>query len=216
MASASSPRERPLPLLMADAADNPDSGLVVMNPRPARSDALKNRRILLETAARLFAEQGVDEVTMSAVAQSAGVGKGTLYRHFASKAELCHALLDQEQRDLQERTLRRLRLAAAPPLDDLTWFLDQVARFVYRNVALLNTFDDPTFSSLDFPGHQWWWQTIRGLLTRIGVKGDLDYAVDTLYIMLDPQVMRFQIASRGYSLERIVAGLHLLVSRLIA
>lgn len=188
-------------------------GLVVIQERPSRSDAVKNRRVLLETAARLFAEQGVDEITMSAVAQAAGVGKGTLYRHFASKAELCHALLDQEQRDLQETTLRRLRQSAHPPLDDLRWFVEQVVGFVYRNVPLLNTFDNPTVSSLDFPPHKWWWQTIRALLVKVGTVNDLDYAVDALYVMLDAHTIQFQMISRGYDQARIVAGLHELIER---
>lgn len=188
-------------------------GLVVIQERPSRSDAVKNRRLLLDTAARLFAQQGVDEITMSAVAQAAGVGKGTLYRHFASKAELCHALLDQEQRDLQENTLRRLRGSANPPLDDLRWFVEQVIGFVYRNVPLLNTFDNPTVSSLDFPPHRWWWQTIRALLVQVGTLDDLDYAVDALYVMLDAHTIQFQMNSRGYDQARIVGGLHELIER---
>lgn len=190
-------------------------GLVLFDDRPSRSDALKNRRVLMDTAARLFAQQGVDEITMSAVAQAAGVGKGTLYRHFASKAELCHALLDQEQRDLQEHTLRRLRTATYPPLDDLHWFVEQVVCFVYRNVSLLNTFDDPTVNSLDFPGHQWWWQTMRALLVRVGTVNDLDYAVNTLYVMLDAHTIQFQTQSRGYDRDRVVAGLHDLIDRFV-
>src|SRR5262245_32542619 len=100
-----------------------NDNLLINEPQPSRADALKNRALLLETAHRLFAEQGVENVSMTAIADAAGVGKGTLYRHFENKADLCHALLDQETRDLQERSLRRLQ-NMGDPLDDLAWFLE--------------------------------------------------------------------------------------------
>src|SRR5690606_37833343 len=60
-----------------------------------RRDARENRQRLLAAAKRLFAAQGVDATSMHEIARTAGVGQGTLYRHFADKAELCHALLKE-------------------------------------------------------------------------------------------------------------------------
>ncbi|MGI5325111.1 TetR/AcrR family transcriptional regulator [Actinomadura nitritigenes] len=59
---------------------------------PSRSDAVRNRRLLLDAAARTFAERGV-EVSIGEIAQCAGVGKGTVFRHFSSKAELLAAIM---------------------------------------------------------------------------------------------------------------------------
>ncbi|MGW1267093.1 TetR/AcrR family transcriptional regulator [Streptomyces sp. NPDC002491] len=56
-------------------------------PRRTRSDALQNRERLLEIAARAFAEQG-PEATPAAIARQAGVGVGTLYRHFPTREAL--------------------------------------------------------------------------------------------------------------------------------
>ncbi|MFE6449653.1 TetR/AcrR family transcriptional regulator [Nocardiopsis dassonvillei] len=56
-------------------------------PRRTRSDALQNRERLLEVAARVFAEQG-PAATPAAIAQQAGVGVGTLYRHFPTREAL--------------------------------------------------------------------------------------------------------------------------------
>jgi AcrR family transcriptional regulator len=49
--------------------------------RPVRADARRNRDRLLEAAVRTFASDGAD-VTLDAIAKTAGVGIGTLYRHF--------------------------------------------------------------------------------------------------------------------------------------
>ncbi|HEY0496311.1 MAG TPA: helix-turn-helix domain-containing protein [Kutzneria sp.] len=57
-----------------------------------RADARRNRELVLRTAGRLFAEDGLD-VSLARVAQRAGVGAGTVYRHFPSKAILAEAVL---------------------------------------------------------------------------------------------------------------------------
>ncbi|HKT02847.1 MAG TPA: TetR family transcriptional regulator [Rugosimonospora sp.] len=58
--------------------------------RPLRADAQRNRDRLLEVAVRAFAQEGA-EVTLEAVAKEAGVGIGTLYRHFPTREALVEA-----------------------------------------------------------------------------------------------------------------------------
>jgi len=76
-----------------------------------RADAARNRLRVLAAAERLFTERGVTGVTMDEIAAEAGVGKGTLYRRFGDKGGLAVALLDERERELQERVIR-----GAPPL----------------------------------------------------------------------------------------------------
>ncbi|XKK39787.1 TetR/AcrR family transcriptional regulator [Nocardiopsis sp. ARC36] len=64
-------------------------------PRRTRSDALQNRERLLEVAAQVFAEQGLDTAP-AAVAKKAGVGVGTLYRHFPTREALIEAAYRRE------------------------------------------------------------------------------------------------------------------------
>ncbi|MFN8371682.1 MAG: helix-turn-helix domain-containing protein [Anaerolineae bacterium] len=181
--------------------------LILIAPRTPRADSVKNRRLLLDTARRLFDEQGVDAVCMSAIADAAGVGKGTLYRHFTNKTELCQALLDDDQRDLQERTLQQMRLGGSPAMH-LRWFLPEVAAFVERNRALLHvSVPSVNENALAYPAHLWWRQTIRGLLQAMHASGDLDYLSDVLYVMLDVQTIHFQRTHGGYSFERIINNL---------
>jgi AcrR family transcriptional regulator len=62
-----------------------------MTERPLRADAVRNRRLVLSAAADAFAEQGMD-VSIAEIAQRAGVGKGTVFRHFATKEDLLAAI----------------------------------------------------------------------------------------------------------------------------
>lgn len=75
------------------------------SPPRERADAARNRAAVLRAAARLFAEHGVENVSMEAVATAAGVGKGTLFRRFGDRAGLAVALLDHRERELQDRIL---------------------------------------------------------------------------------------------------------------
>jgi AcrR family transcriptional regulator len=74
------------------ATDTPPPSIVGDGPRPMRADALKNRRRILEAAEETFAEQGVS-VPIDLVAERAGVGVGTLYRHFPTKEALYEAVV---------------------------------------------------------------------------------------------------------------------------
>jgi AcrR family transcriptional regulator len=58
--------------------------------RPLRADAQRNRDRLLEVAAIAFARDGAD-ATLNGIARAAGVGIGTLFRHFATREELVEA-----------------------------------------------------------------------------------------------------------------------------
>jgi AcrR family transcriptional regulator len=62
---------------------------------PARADARRNRHLVLRAAARVFAEEGL-EVSLGRIARHAGVGAGTVYRHFPSKEILLEAVLAEQ------------------------------------------------------------------------------------------------------------------------
>ena len=62
------------------------------SPRPLRSDAARNRESLLRAAAEEFAERGLD-ASVADIARRAGVGKGTVFRHFATKDDLIAAIV---------------------------------------------------------------------------------------------------------------------------
>jgi AcrR family transcriptional regulator len=65
--------------------------LIGPEPRTARADAARNREQLLEVATRVFASTEA-ETSMRAIAREAGVGIGTLYRHFPTRESLVEAV----------------------------------------------------------------------------------------------------------------------------
>ena len=67
-----------------------------------RGDAARNRVLLLDAARRLIDERGADAVTMDDIAGAAGVGKGTVFRRFGSRAGLMMVLLDEDERASQQ------------------------------------------------------------------------------------------------------------------
>lgn len=193
-----------------------DIPIVSLEEKTPRADAQRNRRRLLETAQQLFDAGQFEAATMSEIALQAGVGKGTLYRHFSDKAALCHALLDEAMHDFQARTLARFQ-TPGQPLEKLLWFLREVVLYVDRHRLLLSEASEQGryAKMLLHPAHIWWRMTIVGLLNQIPYQGDTDYAADMLYIMLDVQTLRFQRDIQGYSLDRILAAVEHMVKQLV-
>lgn len=77
-------------------------------PVRLRADAERNRQKILEVAARVFAERGID-ATLNDIAHEAGVGVGTVYRRFADK----DALIDELTEAKLQRILERVAAASA-------------------------------------------------------------------------------------------------------
>ncbi|TIU65943.1 MAG: TetR/AcrR family transcriptional regulator, partial [Mesorhizobium sp.] len=75
----------------ATADEKPDAPA----PKPLRADAQRNRDRLVEVAAQAFAEAGVD-ASLEEIAKRAGVGIGTLYRHFPTREHLVEVVYRRE------------------------------------------------------------------------------------------------------------------------
>lgn len=91
--------------------------------RPLRADARRNREKVLRAAREAFATSGYD-VPLDEIAARAGVGPGTVYRHFPSKEALFEAVIAARVRDLADDA--RDRAAAADPGDAFFGFLARI------------------------------------------------------------------------------------------
>jgi AcrR family transcriptional regulator len=101
-----------------------------------RADAQRNRARILEAAAALFAERGLD-VSMEEIAKGAGVGVGTLYRRFADRDALIDALFEEKIHAIA--TIATESLAIEDPWEALRSFILRVATLQARDRGLKET-----------------------------------------------------------------------------
>jgi AcrR family transcriptional regulator len=80
---------------------------------PKRADARRNYERLLVAAAAAFAEHGADDVSLEEIARRAGVGIGTLYRHFPARQALLEAVY-KDQVDGLDALASKLLVAESP------------------------------------------------------------------------------------------------------
>jgi AcrR family transcriptional regulator len=75
-------------------------------PAPLRADAERNRRRLIDAAAELFDERGMD-ASIAEIRERAGVGQGTVFRHFATKEHLVAEVMRERMQALIDLALER-------------------------------------------------------------------------------------------------------------
>lgn len=94
--------------------------------RPMRADARRNYEKLLAAAREVFAEQG-DKTSLEEIARRAGVGIGTLYRHFPSRQALVESLYLDE---VEEVCRSAAELQDRDPWDALTRWFDRLISYI--------------------------------------------------------------------------------------
>ncbi|UZN03873.1 TetR/AcrR family transcriptional regulator [Cellulomonas sp. S1-8] len=98
-------------------------------PRPQRADARRNQRALLDAAAAVFVTSGVD-APVREVAAAAGVGMGTIYRHFPTRADLVVAVYRHQVEACADAAQDLLREQPTPYAALVAWadlFVDFLA-----------------------------------------------------------------------------------------
>src|SRR5918994_6844325 len=169
-----------------------------------RGDAARNRALLLEAARKLIAEKGADAVSMDDIAAAAGVGKGTVFRRFGSRAGLMMVLLDEDEKASQEAFLFGPPPLGpdAPPLERLLAFGRERLAFAHKHQALLSAASrDPEtrYSAPAMVQHT----HVRLLLATAGTTGDLDAQTDALLALLDADYVHHQLTDRGETLKSL-------------
>ncbi|MGW6738982.1 TetR/AcrR family transcriptional regulator [Streptomyces sp. NPDC055013] len=116
--------------------------------RSKRVDAVRNQQILLDAAAEVFVTSGVD-APIREIAARAGVGLGTLYRHFPTRADLVTAVY-RHQIEACAEAGPTLLADAASPFDALQQWIDLFVDFLVTKHGLADALqsDSDRFAAL--------------------------------------------------------------------
>ncbi|MGH9716055.1 MAG: TetR/AcrR family transcriptional regulator [Candidatus Acidiferrales bacterium] len=150
--------------------------------RKPRADAQRNREIILEVAKLAFTRSGAD-TSLDDIAKQAGVGAGTLYRHFPTREELLKAVYRTEMEKLA--TAGQKLGASMPPVDALrAWlllFVDAIAAKHLIAPALNALLGDPrkVFEASYSQIHE----AIRALVKRAIKSGDIRKDLDPMDLL---------------------------------
>jgi AcrR family transcriptional regulator len=184
-----------------------------------RADAARNRQRIMSAAGRLIDERGAEHVSMEAIADAAGVGKGTLFRRFGDRVGLMHALLDERERDLQEETIRGeppLGPGAAP-VERLVAFGRRLLQHLDLNGDILLAAESGSGGWLRFnaPVYVFYRTHLLTLVREAAPEADAEYLVDVLLAPLGAAFHLYQRRVRELPLARLEDGYEQLARRLL-
>lgn len=191
--------------------------LPVVGDRPAeRADAARNREALMAAAKRLLDQCGVDSLTMDALAEEAGVGKGTVFRRFRSRAGLMAAVLDESETRFQESVI-----SGPPPLGPGAEPLERLLAFGrarlevnLKHADLINAASQAT-TQHSYAAYSFAAMHTRYLLGELGVEGDIPVMATAVLAPLETVILIQQVHREGMDVERVLAGWEDLVRRVV-
>jgi AcrR family transcriptional regulator len=182
---------------------------VVGAQAPERADAARNRLKILGAAERLFAQHGVENVSMDMVAEAACVGKGTIFRRFGDRGSLARALLDERERRFQDEFIR-----GDPPLGPGASPAERLRAFGHRMIELLEAHGDlilaaetgsPT-ARFRSPPYVVYRAHVTSLLAELDPRLDVEYHAESLLSVLAAAQHHHLRREREMPVERVRAG----------
>ena len=184
-------------------------------PAHERADAARNREAILAAALELVETRGVDCVTMESVAAAAGVGKGTVFRRFATREGLMAAVLNTSETQWQAAVISGPPPLGpgAPPLERLLEFGHSRLRLNLTHAALIEAAGRSgarSSAAVSFANMH-----VRYLLGELGVDGDRLLLATALLAPLEIVVLEQQVTREQMPLTRIEAGWDDLVRRVV-
>jgi len=150
--------------------------------RKPRSDAQRNRGRIIEVAKQAFARSGAN-TSLDDIAREAGVGPGTLYRHFSTREALLEAVYRTEVEKLA--AAERKFAETLPPVEALrAWmllFVDYIAAKQIIAPALNALVGDP--KKVFEASYAQVWEAIRALVKRAIKSGDIRKDLDAIDLL---------------------------------
>jgi AcrR family transcriptional regulator len=182
-----------------------------------RADAARNRERILASAAALFRERGPACVSMDEVADAAGVGKGTVFRRFGSRAALAQAVLSEREREFQEHVIRGTPPLGpgAPARERLIAFGERLLEHLQRHAELIaaGELGGARLTSAPYAAYR---QHVALLLREADPGCDAELLAEMLLAALSAELFIHLREQRALPLERLQAGWRELVTRALA
>ncbi|WP_433203105.1 TetR/AcrR family transcriptional regulator [Dactylosporangium sp. CS-047395] len=173
-------------------------------PRKRRADAKRNEEALLDAAAAAFVESGVDAPVRD-IAARAGVGVGTIYRHFPTRADLIVAVYRHQVESCVAAGPALLRDSPSPHAALAAW-IDQFVDFLVTKHGLAEAMrsDQAAFQSL----HAYFLERLvpvcAGLLHAAEQAGEIKPGMDALTLMHGIGNLCIGAGTPGYDTHRMV------------
>jgi AcrR family transcriptional regulator len=187
--------------------DGPRSG-----PRE-RVDAARNRARVLAATTELFAAEQADAVTVEAIAERAGVGKGTVFRRFGSLDGLLEAAIAP--------AVERLRTAvetgdgplgpggSATPAARLHAYTDALLDFVWENRRLIRGLENRRpYAYYANPASEFWIAELARRIRAANPALDAGHRSFAVFTNMRADVLDYLTDHRGFTRERIREALH--------
>jgi AcrR family transcriptional regulator len=154
------------------AGPDDDAGREAPMSRPVRADAQRNTDALLEAALAVFASSGVD-APVREIAEKAGVGVGTVYRHFPQRSDLIAAVLRREIDACADAA--PVLAAAHEPGEALARWMQRYAAFIATKRGLASALHsgNPAFDTLPDYFRQRLEPALRALLESATAAGEV-------------------------------------------
>ncbi|WP_018179047.1 TetR/AcrR family transcriptional regulator [Jongsikchunia kroppenstedtii] len=189
---------------MSEAAEQPTTPELLFGRSACeRADAARNREALLQAARKLITRDGVEDLSMDTLAREAGVGKGTVFRRFGSRAGLMLALLDHDEQEFQQGFI-----TGPPPLgpgaparDRLLAFGRARLNFVQTHVDVLSSADSEG-AGFGHPAYQASAMHVRMLLQQLGFDRPNELLVLSVLAPLQAHAVQ-HLLSGGASLTHL-------------
>ncbi|WP_062121315.1 MULTISPECIES: TetR family transcriptional regulator [Sphingobium] len=190
--------------------------------RPERTEnrIAFQRQQIVDLALRLFLERGFDAVSMTELAQAAGISRRTLFRYFATKDDIVFLSLDRCEGDFMRN---HLRSADGPtePVERIKWAYQALAmeESQHSDAARIKTrliFDTPSLARRMHQGlNDWQREFAELIIDRVGAQGDAAFQVHAQVVaisMLYTTAFRHWLVDDRHSLDEWIeiafAALH--------
>lgn len=163
-------------------AESNDAERAPLRSRSARADAQRNLDALLEAALSVFTTSGVD-APVREIAAKAGVGVGTLYRHFPKRSDLIVAVFRKEVDSCADAA--STLAAKYAPSEALALWMQRYADFIVtkRGLATALHSGDPAYSTLPTYFDKRLQPTLRALLDTAAKTGEVRTDIEPMDLL---------------------------------